>query len=254
MLTCLVSAQSREHSSTDSAFHHATVAASHIGRIATQGSWKYHSGAFDCGRMWPINEPIPFRGVPLVHSFPARSRIAKLRRQGVKRAIHRNHVLPTNIKNVDFRNFKYLVDGNTFNGRYFRQQWVQLRRGGYEIWSPDHSYRKHYVRFGFNETDDIRDGAYPQYGDLTGDGLDDAVVLITSGGDETYIYYQVFVYTMQQGRIRLFADFHGGFLGSSTSIVGTSIDRGLLRIERGNEETPIATRYHWNGKRFEISN
>lgn len=146
----------------------------------------------------------------------------------------------TDIRQVDFKNFSYFIEGHTHNGRFFPAQMVALRDGAFVIMSHDHSYRKHYIEL---------EGEYPRFGDLTNDGKDEAVVLVNSGGDESPIYTQGFIYTVEDRHVKLFTRFGGESEVDSRSIIDATIMGGLLVLERSDRDRQAleTDSYRWNG-------
>jgi len=142
------------------------------------------------------------------------------------------------IRQVDFQNFAYNVGsesmrisggGGTYNGR------------GKEVFS----YSVERVRV--------------SYGDLTGDGKNEAAVTLYYTGGGTGAFSKGFVFTLRQGRLVLLAHFAGGDRADG-GIREVSIQDGLLRVQRNEpermNEVPvglccplylITTVYRWDG-------
>ena len=109
------------------------------------------------------------------------------------------------------------------------------------------------------------------YGDLTGDGTDEAVVHVACGHVlANYGNSEIFVFTLRRGKVALlatiddrdmerdYARYHPkGILGRITD-TGVKVNNGRLVLERFAEDTlslpeDIATfRYRWNGKRLTL--
>jgi hypothetical protein len=140
-----------------------------------------------------------------------------------------------NIRQVDFRNFTYRVAG-------FSEQSsdVHLRKGSYE------------QREGGLVTYSVK--LYKlAFGDLTGDGSEEAaVVLMTSGGGTGYMT-EGFVYKLQNGRPVVLSQLEGGIGDRYDSVESVKITNGLLNVERtsaGQDDSiyVYTIRYRWNGR------
>jgi formylglycine-generating enzyme required for sulfatase activity len=154
----------------------------------------------------------------------------------------------TDIRQVDFKNFSYFIKG--FPDLGFKAQTVRLSNGKNETWSADRTYRKHFVLLGVDDSDDANDVDYPRFGDLTNDGHDEAVVVVTSGGDEHYLYKQLFVYTVEGGQVKLLTMIGDERPYDPRSILDATIVGGLLVLERGDFDTFETASYRWNGDRL----
>lgn len=137
------------------------------------------------------------------------------------------------IRQIDFRNFTYLLNGKSY----------KLRDGFYaENIAPN-------IRWELGMVDG------PYYGDLTGDGKDEVAFVLNYGAEQTASDAEVRIYTLQQGRAVLLA----------TLVVKQSvnceldhyikIEDGMISIERvygkdGRCQYNEVTEYRWNGSTF----
>ena len=141
----------------------------------------------------------------------------------------------TDIRQVDFRNFTYVVDSSCVDD----SEPLRVTNGEYR----DES-RKTY----FSIADVV-------YGDLTGDGRDEAAVRIyceASGGRVSEAY----IYTLRDEQLKQIATLdpgHGAFGG----IISIAISKQLLKVERMSSEKDAATPEHidtetlrWNGEQW----
>ena len=145
----------------------------------------------------------------------------------------------SNIRAVDFQNFSYRPTCSydakplrTHNGEYTRA------RGDDKIFFK------------------IKD---PKYGDLNGDGKDEAVVTSVCNTGGTGNFTEGFVYTMRGGRPILLTRIEGGDRAFG-GIDDARIEQGLLLVERyapdesgGGACCPKyieTTKYRWNGQRL----
>ena len=158
------------------------------------------------------------------------------------------------IRAVDFRNFTF---------RWY-PRWADTPRQGRKItltngeMNTDFNYGKEPRRFYLMDEDPIG------YGDLTGDGNDEAVVtlgIISSGTDRPGV---VFVYTMARGKPeRLFAretgdrwdyGYHSATIRNGELIIERY--KPVIIVYRGQNHDMSASnfyireRYKWNGRRF----
>lgn len=145
-----------------------------------------------------------------------------------------------NIRQVDFKNFVYNADGET----------VRVRRGhgSYsERGDMDFAYSVERVQV--------------SYGDLTGDGRDEAAVTLHYyDGGGTGAFSKGFVFTLRRGRLALLTHFEGGDRAAG-GIREAAVEGGLLRVRRNEPErmndvpvglccpvSVITTRYRWDGR------
>ena len=130
-------------------------------------------------------------------------------------------VAANNIRQVDFKNFIY----------QFRGKQIRLRKGEYD----GRDIEGHW-QFGRNFQ---TDGDLLSYGDLTGDGKEEAVVVLMN--DVTGSYNAVeqygFIYSVRDGQVIKLADFkagHGpcGEPRVECSVNSVGIESGLLTVDR----------------------
>jgi len=143
------------------------------------------------------------------------------------------------IRRIDFRNFVYDAGGES----------VRVRRG-------HGSYR---------ERGDV-DFVYSvervnvSYGDLNGDGREEAAVTLYYSGGGTGFFSKGFVFTLRRGRLALLTPFGGGDRADG-GIREAVFEGGLLRVRRNEPErmngvavglccpvSVITTRYRWDGR------
>jgi hypothetical protein len=148
---------------------------------------------------------------------------------------------PRDIRRVDFRNFVYDTGGESLRVRRGRG----IYRGqGEEVFA----YRVERVSV--------------TYGDLTGDGREEAAVTLYYTGGGTGAFSKGFVFSSRRGRLALLASFEGGDRADG-GIREVSIGGGLLRVRRNEPEridkVPvglccpvylITTTYRWDGRRL----
>ena len=166
------------------------------------------------------------------------------------------------IRHVDFRNFTYPLDG--YLARNYRTNGVRVRKGKF-IFSRDSDYGPD----GFEVTRTI-------YGDLTGDGQEEAAVLTAVGFIESGTSQQApgtyaYIYSMDNGRPVLLKiydcesddsdaniAYRNYFRDRTTLLYGgvTKIESGLLVVEslagagRCCPEYEVTMRFRWDGQRF----
>jgi hypothetical protein len=145
-------------------------------------------------------------------------------------------LVKTNIRQVDFENFTYRIDGKA----------VRVRDGVRSV-------------EGRNSISVER----VTYGDLTGDGKDEAAIVIEEiGWGGTGVFSCGYIYTLQNGRVRSLTRFEGGDRADG-GIVDVKIQSGLLIVERNEPERVDGkavglccpkyvdtTTYRWNGHRL----
>lgn len=99
-------------------------------------------------------------------------------------------------------------------------------------------------------------------GDLTGDGLEEAAVVLYFTGGGTGAFSKGFLFAVERGRPTLLATFEGGDRADG-GIRHVSIKGGVLSVERNEPERMgdlpvglccplylITTRYRWDGRRL----
>lgn len=144
------------------------------------------------------------------------------------------------IRNVDFRNFTYSVLALSGEDR----EKITVKDGNYSrMEEEDRSY--------FAVTDVV-------YGDLTGDGAEEAVVGVVLNTGGTGNFSSGIIFTMKAGKPVVLTEFEGGDRADG-GLVGASIENGILTVKR-NAPGPSsgaccpefidATRYKWNGSRL----
>lgn len=143
----------------------------------------------------------------------------------------------TAIRDVDFLNFEY--DLTRFGGR---KEKVTVKNGEYQR----------------NEEDDkvLFNVKVTGFGDLDGDGKDEAVIETSLNTGGTGNFSNGMIYTLKNGRPTLLTEFEGGDRAYG-GIVSSKISVGQLIIERNAPdangtaccaERIEKTRYRWNGR------
>lgn len=122
---------------------------------------------------------------------------------------------PGDIHSVDFRNFRYYPAWLNEEGP--RKVSVKAVNGSYTKKTPDEE-----ITFKVNDV---------VYGDLNGDGLDEAVVLTVCNTGGSIWADDGFLYTMRNGKPTLLSYIQGGDRANG-GIRGAWIEGGLLRVER----------------------
>lgn len=145
----------------------------------------------------------------------------------------------TDIRNFDFKNFTY-QSGDRGS--------IRLRNGKYvRRISPTESYEAQFDRV--------------IYGDLTGDGNDEAVVVLTQEVSASSAEQYVYIYALKNGLVSKLTDFVGGtsgcvFEGEECSLLGIEIQGSVLTIDRAIPTDQDAkccpslhrsTKYRWDG-------
>lgn len=158
-------------------------------------------------------------------------------------------VNPNGIRQIDFMNFTYHL-GKSYCSKVLGKAEVKVLNGS------------------FGEMSDKADGFEVDsnrtvYGDITGDGSDEAVVITYCGS--MHPIEQAFVYTMKNGAPVLLARLKEGnraFGGIVRGHIckncdnGISIQNGLLSVERSHGDAACCpkyiekTTYRWDGKKF----
>ena len=118
------------------------------------------------------------------------------------------------IRRIDFKNFVYNAGGES----------VRLRRG-----------RGSYRERGDSDFVYSVERVQVAYGDLTGDGQDEAAVTLYYTGGGTGAFSKGFVFTMRRGRLALLTPFEGGDRADG-GIREVGIEGGLLRVRRNEPE------------------
>lgn len=152
----------------------------------------------------------------------------------------------TDIRKVDFKNFIYRAKGD--DGREYS---FRLRNGGYsKTVAPQDVHLTNFDRV--------------IYGDLTDDGKDEAIVILTQEFGPSSVEQYVYVYTIRDGLVSKLTDFIGGTSGcidegQECSLIGIEIQVGVLIIDRAIPSSQDAkccpslhrsTRYRWDGGRL----
>ncbi|MGB9180324.1 MAG: hypothetical protein WCB68_13915, partial [Pyrinomonadaceae bacterium] len=137
------------------------------------------------------------------------------------------------IRQIDFRNFTYTLDGRAYN----------LRDGFYAgSVAPDTQWSL-----------GMADGPY--YGDLTGDKKDEVAFVLRHGPTETPNAAEARVYTLQNGQPALLATFVVADAVNCELDHYLKIEDGTITIERiyGKDshcDHNEVTQYRWNGDHF----
>lgn len=139
------------------------------------------------------------------------------------------------IRQVDFKNFTYQLEGRT----------VQLRNG---------------KRPARNDNEYSINDANTSYGDVTGDGQEEAVIILRYDGGGTGSYTFGYLYSVQNGRPILLTTLKGGDRADG-GIVSANIENELLILKRNvpEKENGVAVglccpkyvetvRYRWDGR------
>lgn len=145
------------------------------------------------------------------------------------------------IRSVDFKNFTYnaYCGGSPPDGETTK---VTVKNGKYETGDGEN----------FPSYFEI---AVDAYGDLDGDGKEEAAVssLCNTGG--TGQFSEGYIYTMKDGKPVLLSHFEGGDRGYE-GLQSVKIKNGFLFVERNDgkanccaDET-LTTKYRWNGKKL----
>lgn len=139
----------------------------------------------------------------------------------------------SDIRQVDFRNFTYRV-----TGFLERPSDIRLRDGMYV--EKDRGLVTYSVKL-----------TTVAYGDVTGDGEEDAAIVLTvSGGGSGFVTEGV-VYTLRNGRAALLSNFEGGEGGHADSIQNVHMANGRLGVVYVNRAgNTHSVDYRWDGQRF----
>lgn len=144
------------------------------------------------------------------------------------------------IRKVDFRNFTY--DIQSLDGE--NKSKVTVEDGNYSRMSEDDKYY-------FSVADVV-------YGDLDGDGKEEAAVGIIENTGGTGQFSSGLIFTMRGGKAVVLTKFEGGDRAYG-GIAGANIAGGILTVERNAPgdlgaaccaEFIETTRYKWNGKQL----
>jgi hypothetical protein len=125
----------------------------------------------------------------------------------------------TNIRQVDFRNFTYRLWGN----------YTVEARGGSGV-----------LQKGAEPADPVIASIQTAYGDLTGDGEDEAAVIVWFMAGGNGVFSQGFVYGVKDGKVRLIAEFEGGDRAQN-GLWTVSIAKQALIVERESGPGPADT-------------
>lgn len=88
------------------------------------------------------------------------------------------------------------------------------------------------------------------FGDLTGDGVDEAAVLSTYRAPG-YEFDRVDVYAADGGAPRWLGVVRGGDAGDADELLAVEIQGGMLRVRRPSAEAEGWERWRWDGAYFE---
>lgn len=151
------------------------------------------------------------------------------------------------IRQVDFKNFTYPMSGPRLG--HDRLKWLDPSKPGH-------------IRL-VNGSDDAESPNFTfqsvKYADVTGDGKEDAIVVLTfhSGGTQTSDY--IYIYAFADGKPKLLAYCYTGNR-SDSGLYEVRGEHGMLVVElldynkRSGECCSsgfVRTRYKWNGHRFD---
>lgn len=174
---------------------------------------------------------------------------AQSRRRGASSTPRQSVV--TDIRRVDFRNFTYQPTQCSRD--------IEMGRIGKAVLARNGKFKNKGAYF------DVVDNIY---GDVTGDGRDEAVIHIACGEEDSpasFYISEIFIYTMQNGRATLLAELNDNSMqrdysryspnGELRRITdnGIKIRKGNLVIERfaeGSMSMPdyiVALEYRWDG-------
>ncbi len=144
-------------------------------------------------------------------------------------------------RRVDFRNFTFRSGGDV----------VRVRRGHGTYKNSDDAEFTYTV-----------ERVQAVYGDLTGDGREEAAVVLYFTGGGTGAFSKGFVFDTRGGRLTLLTTFEGGDRADG-GIREVTIKDGLLSVRRNEPERMngvavglccplylITTRYRWDGKQL----
>ena len=145
-------------------------------------------------------------GILLTHT-PARAVV-------VPTGAHRRRVAQAGVRRIDFRNFKYKGDGENIR--------VARGRGTYKSAGD--------LNFAYTI-----DSVKVVYGDVTGDGREEAVVVLYYDGGGTGWFSRGFLFAARKGRLALLATFEGGDRADG-GIREVSIKGGVLSVQRNELE------------------
>jgi hypothetical protein len=172
-------------------------------------------------------------GILLTHT-PARAVV-------MPTGAHRRRVAQTGVRLIDFRNFKYKGGGEN----------IRVARG--------HGTYKSAGDLNFAYT---IDNVKVVYGDVTGDGREEAAVVLYYDGGGTGWFSRGFLFAARKGRPALLATFEGGDRADG-GIRGVSIKGGTLSVQRNELERSngvasglccpvywITTDYRFDGRRL----
>jgi hypothetical protein len=143
------------------------------------------------------------------------------------------------IRQVDFKNFTYPVSHHLVG--HHALQWLDPTDGesAVLVGGEDSSDSP-----GFNLQS-------VTYADLTGEGKEDAIVVLRYGTGNVAIAHYVYVYAVSSGKPELLALCHAGDRGSSPLLKAYG-DRGQLVIElQGPGEAKVQRRFRWQAGQFQ---
>lgn len=137
------------------------------------------------------------------------------------------------VEAIDFENYTYPLDGQSYKlvGGYYARNTT-----------PDAQW-------------ELRVAEPPYYGDLTGDGRNEAVVVLSHGAVGGPHTVEARVYTLRNGRAALLATFTVADTLSCDLDHYVDLDDGKVKIERvqgraGRCERNEVSEYRWDGTRF----
>jgi hypothetical protein len=171
----------------------------------------------------------------------------------------------TSIRQVDFKNFTYPLSGPLLGHRELK--WLGDPKDGYSSKKPIHLVNgddlekasgfvmggREYSQFSGFTLQTV------EYADVTGDGQENAIVVLhyRTGGTQTTDY--VYIYSFADGKPKLLAYCHTGDRAHS-GLLKVSGERGKLVFELSDPKRMSGdccsagfarTRYQWNNGRFE---
>lgn len=172
----------------------------------------------------------------------------------------------TNIRQVDFKNFTYPLSGTLVG--HDRLQWLDMPTEAHSNRKPIHLVNGDDLT---KSSSFVIDGhEYTQwegftlqsveFADVTGDGQEEAIVVLhyRTGGTQQTDY--VYIYTIAAGKPKLLAYFHTGDRAYSGLCKVSGLD-GKLVVELFDPEKRsgdccssgiVRTRYKWHNGRFEV--
>lgn len=149
----------------------------------------------------------------------------------------------TDIRKVDFKNFTFepFCVGD-------QPQKVTVQNGEFSKETEEDGYTD---RFFFS-------AAVDGYGDVDGDGKDEAIISSICNTGGTGNFSEGFIYTMKNGKPSLLSRIEGGDRAFG-GIIGMTIEKGIVMVDRNDAgengaaccaEFAVKTNYKWNGKKL----